>query len=510
MDKARIRIKKFLSLLFPENDSYGLIEVREFRQNLNYPFKKTFKTAKELCSYFPSDNCDVFFGIYKRGYKRKKGYIDGSIENCLHTRAIYLDFDGIELEQIKENIKKNKIPYPTAIIDSGHGYHCYWFLTEKYFDITTLIKAMQKATGSDPKAVDKARILRLPSSWNTKDTKNPKKCDIVELNDNRYDIKVFLDIFNIRIERSRKKSFTNTIDLNSMKINRHCITEMLNGVPDGFRHFSLGRLTKYFQQNGYKQNEVRQTLLNWNQRCNPSLPENEILSSFYKYWTTDYKLLGCNVPDITLQAKLSRFCCRKKCKFPIKDCKLDLSQSFGLNNLIFNDYRKKTGQQIIIFGLLLRHAEGLTSDQLEDKLTGKATGKPCIGRDNRKKALHSLKTNGFIKIVPKNRKAGEKDFYRVIKRGTFGRGFTVLTHGAINGAIDLRITPLLLKIYVLLCNFGWSELATPSLETLSKETGIPRSGISYHLHSLEEADYIKRYYKVNSKGANKLICKLLL
>ena len=121
-----------------------------------------------------------------------------------------------------------------------------------------------------------------------------------------------------------------------------------------------------------------------------------------------------------------------------------------------------------------------------------------------------MKTNDFINIVPRNRKAGKEDFYRIIKRGTFGRGFTVLTHGAINGAIDLRITPLLLKIYILLCKFGWSELATPSLETISKETGIPRSGISQHLKALEEADYIKRYYQVNSKGSNKLICKLLL
>jgi len=505
-----MRIKKFLSLLFPDNDSTGLIEVREFRQNLNNPFKKIFKTANELSAYSPPENNDVFFGIYKRGYKKKNWNIDGSKNNCIFTRVIYLDYDGMELYEVKSKINENKIPHPSAIINSGNGYHYYWVLTEKFFDITNLIKAMQRATGADPKAVDKARILRLPGSYNNKNNKSRKKCDIIELNENVYDVQVFLNIFNVDIEKEKRKTFTNTIDLSQLKINRYCIKEMLNGVPDGSRHFSLGRLIKHFQQLGYKKDDVRQTVLNWNQRNQPPLLEKELLSSFYKYWITDYKLLGCNIPDETLQAKLSRFCCRSKCKFPIKDCKLDLSQSFGLNNLIFNDYRKKTGQQIIIFGLLLRHTEGLTSSQLEEKLTGKATGKTCIGRDSRREALKSLKTNGFIDIIPSNRKAGKEDFYRVIKRGTFGRGFTVITHGAINGAIDGRITPLLLKIYVLLCNFGWSELATPSLNTLTKETGIPRSGISHHLKALEEADYIKREYQLNSKGANKLICKLLL
>ncbi len=52
---------------------------------------------------------------------------------------------------IELGIIKNKIPYPTAIINSGNGYHCYWVLTEKLFDITNLIKAMQMATGADPR-----------------------------------------------------------------------------------------------------------------------------------------------------------------------------------------------------------------------------------------------------------------------------------------------------------------------------------------------------------------------
>jgi hypothetical protein len=502
--------KKFFSLLFPDNDLSGLIEVREIFSSAQYTRKRFFKDVKELIAYSIPTNCNIFFGLYRRGYRKKKNLIDGSKDNCLHTRVIYLDFDHVELKEIKLRFRRNEIPYPTAIVNSGNGFHCYWVLKIDVFDITNLLRAMQKATGADSKAVDKARIFRLPGSYNVKDPNNKKKCDIIELNNNQYDVQVFLDMFNVEIELNKRREFRNKIDLSTLRINRNCILEILKGVPEGFRHFSLGRLTKYFQQCGYKQIDVRQTVLDWNQNCNPPLDDTDLLSSFYKYWTTDYKLLGCMIPDTTLQAKLSRFCNRKKCRFPIKDCKFNLSHSFGLNNLLFNDFRKKTGQQIIIYGLLIRHPEGLTSSQLEEKLVGKATGKPCIGRDSRRKALTSLKGNGFIEIINQNRKAGKENFYRIVKRGNFGRGFTVLTNGAINGAIDGRITPLLLKVYVLLCKFGWSELATPSLETLSKELGIPRSGISDHLKALEEADYIKRYYEENSKGANKLICRLLL
>ena len=510
MKQARRSINKFFSLLFPEEDRKGVIEVREIRSTAKFLRQRIFNSVNELQAYSPPDDCNVYYGLYKRGRKRRNNFIDGSKDNCIYTRVISLDYDNMGLDQIKSNISQNKIPSPAVIVSSGNGYHCYWVIKQKVYDISNLIKAMQKVTGADPNAVDKAHVFRLPGSYNVKDPNNRKKCEIIELNNNQYDVQVFLDLFKVDIELIKKKEFKNIIDLSSLRINRHCIKEIMKGVPDGFRHFSLGRLTKYFQQCGYKQKDVRQTILDWNQKCTPPLVDADLLSSYYKYWTTDYKLLGCVIPDMVLQAKLSRFCNRKKCKFPIKNCKFNLSQSFGLNNLIFNDYRKKTGQQIIIYGLLKRHPEGLTSSQLEEKLIGKASGNPCIGRDSRRMALKSLKTNGFISIIKQNRKAGKENFYRIIKGGTFGRGFTVLTNGAINGAIDGRITPLLLKIYVLLCKYGWSELATPSLETLSKETGIPRSGVSQHLKALEEADYIKRYYEENSKGASKLICKLFL
>jgi hypothetical protein len=231
-------INKFFSQLFPDTDPKGLIEVREIGNESECKF---FSNAAELITYSPPSDKNVYFGLYKRGYNKKGDRFDGSKSNCLSTRIIYLDFDYMTLDQIQLCLLENNIPVPTAIVNSGNGYHLYWVLTQPVYDLTNLIKAMQVATGADPRAVDKARTFRLPGSYNVKDPNNKKKCKIIELNEVQYDIQKFLDLFNVEITIEKKKEFKDTINLSTHSIEKHCIKEILKGVPDGFRHFSLGR-----------------------------------------------------------------------------------------------------------------------------------------------------------------------------------------------------------------------------------------------------------------------------
>lgn len=503
--------QQFFPLLFPDLKRNGLIEIREINTVDESVKKIFFNGLDKLSKYEPPNDKNIYFGLYVRGYKKKdNGKISGASYNCLRTHAICLDFDYLNLDKVKHNIKNAKIPNPSIIVRSGHGYHCYWILNKPFYDLTNLVKEMVKVTGADSNSTDKARVFRFPDTNNVKDTFNIKQCKIVSINDNVYDISVFHKLFPVPIEITQKKNYKNVIDYQNIGIKRYCIKQILKGVPDGFRHWSLGRLTKYFQQQGYKQEIVRQTVLEWNQTNKPPLPEKEILNSFYRYWTTGYKLLGCKIADVILQAKLSRFCDKAKCKMRFVGSELDFTKSFGLNNRIFNNYRIVTGYELILYGIFSRHPEGLTSSEIDEKLTNKTSGKLCMGRDNKRKALSSLCQKTFIQVIHKNKKAGKENFYSLKKQGTFGLGYTVLTNGAINGAIDGRITAKQLKIYALLCKYGWSKEAFPSLETLSKETGIDRTGISKHIKALEKADYLKRYYGNNNKRAMKLICQLLV
>jgi hypothetical protein len=506
-------MKSFCKSLFPYED-FGQIEVREIDPITEKTTKRVFKNAHDLLKYKPPDDKNVYVGIYKRGYKWKNGTIDGTKANCLTTRAIYLDCDGISLNEIRANLYYYKIPDPSFIVSSGNGFHLYWILKHQVYDTEALMKAMQKEIGADQRATEKARVMRLPGSYNVKNHNSIILCEIMESNDFKYDISIFTDLFDVKVEMKRIKH--STLLLDGINTYRFCIEQMLKGVDDGSkgkafgRHMSMGRIIKYLQQDGFKQEDTLQIILAWNERNNPPLKENDLLSSFYQYWETDYSLLGCKLPDIEQQAKLNHFCNREKCKFPMKNYELSLENTFDLNNLFFKDFKTKTGQQIIIYGLLKKYPEGLSTSQLVNKLTPKNSTKASVGKKNRSKALKSLRISGMVDVVEGNRKAGVEKFYRINPRGTFGKGYTIISNGAIFGAIDGRITAIQLKLYTLLVMYNWSKYKSPTVETLATKTGTTESNISHQLEKLENAGFIQRIYEMNEKNTEILKCRLLI
>lgn len=65
---------------------------------------------------------------------------------------------------------------PAVMVDSGHGYHAYWPLSEPLEATPANIKAVEAANGalaaflgSDPAVKDASRVMRLPGLVNTKD-----------------------------------------------------------------------------------------------------------------------------------------------------------------------------------------------------------------------------------------------------------------------------------------------------------------------------------------------------
>ena len=122
--------------------------------------------------------------------------------NCL-----FAEFDAKTVEGGKAAILSyidalwdhgNGLPFPTAIIDSGGGYHCYWLLE----NTVTVddgnrehVKALQAAwvslVGADPASSDLARVLRLPGTVNRK-YDPPRPVQIIEADYRRL---YLLDVF---------------------------------------------------------------------------------------------------------------------------------------------------------------------------------------------------------------------------------------------------------------------------------------------------------------------------
>ena len=91
------------------------------------------------------------------------------------------NFDGLALDEVRRRIDEAALPAPSMIVNSGHGFHCYWLLDEPLIDLDLWSRHQQALIdelGSDPCIKDAARIMRLPGFLNVKG--DPVVCDIVD------------------------------------------------------------------------------------------------------------------------------------------------------------------------------------------------------------------------------------------------------------------------------------------------------------------------------------------
>jgi predicted P-loop ATPase len=132
---------------------------------------------------------NVYFGIhpcYDVPPKSKTGntdrrYIRSQLEYIGVVNGLYSEFDGKDFDGGKPAARahvESLEPAPSVVIDSGGGYHCYWFLDDTWVlsndDDRQRARSLQKAwvtfTGGDQGAEDLPRVLRLPGSKNHKYT----------------------------------------------------------------------------------------------------------------------------------------------------------------------------------------------------------------------------------------------------------------------------------------------------------------------------------------------------
>lgn len=105
------------------------------------------------------------------------------LENIKELRALFIDLDVYKLEMTKQQVLywlneeyfNRSIPRANMIIDSGRGLYLIWMIESVSSQALSLWKAIEeylykqlKAFGADRKALDATRILRLPTTTNTK------------------------------------------------------------------------------------------------------------------------------------------------------------------------------------------------------------------------------------------------------------------------------------------------------------------------------------------------------
>lgn len=118
---------------------------------------------------------------------------DRNANNIRQFRALYVDIDNIENDQVYTGYKilelanKGVIPKPSMMVNSGRGIHLYWRIKHAPYsaiytwqNIEDMLIYRLKELGADSRTSDSSRILRLP---NTINSKNNEKAYVMYIDD---------------------------------------------------------------------------------------------------------------------------------------------------------------------------------------------------------------------------------------------------------------------------------------------------------------------------------------
>lgn len=482
----------YLRCLFPVlNNEY--IEIRPIHKgrgdNKNRSFLSTIEGAIHAAGQIPLDR-DIYVGLSTRKEK------SGKNEHCKTRHVIGLDYDPAKGNEIERKDVLNKYDEigirPAMTVFSGHGLHVYVAI-EACQDpelIVAITRKIAEKTGADTQAMTWAQVLRLPGTWNHKNGESlPVELDLQGCDpEKRYSLNELKEILDIKTDERKPAYSTETM------ADWPCINAMLQGVPEGHRNFTLGRIVRYLRLKTYTKKQAYDAVLEWNRRCSPPESIAQVQAAFNGYWHNNYTLLNCSMKDMRQQQILSHYCDQEACSIN-DNGELIFDNMVEMNNAeVFRDYKNKTGYDLIILGVILRYPEGLSTQQLIEKFIIPGKVNPSISTPTIRKSLRKLKAWGLIKTVKGSRRKGEYDFHRAILKGTFGRRYTLVSNGAIDGAINRRISPAALKLYILLLSYRFSftgRAVYPSEQTLANWMRVDQSRINQLKKELAGGGYMR-------------------
>ena len=163
-----------------------------------------------------TENYGIFFTFNQFTDTRK-------IDSCLGVNAWAIDMDekDIHREAQKARIKNSPLT-PSAIVESKHGYHCYWFAKDGTLDnYDEIIHRLVDHFDADPNAKDVSRLLRVPDYWHCKEPGDKFLVQCIFLKNDTYTEAEMLEAFPKRIELggvSSKEFWKIAAELNNKQV----------------------------------------------------------------------------------------------------------------------------------------------------------------------------------------------------------------------------------------------------------------------------------------------------
>lgn len=440
----------------------------------------------------------------------------GTEKDLITRTVIAFDFDKKDFSDdfthvdLINNFKELKLWYH-ALIDSGNGYHAYMMLepTKDIDRVVKVTKEIGKRLGADIQAMKSTQILRVPYTFNVKDPTRQKQVNIMKLFDKetirRYNID---DLYSRFCENEKDKQRGTGDKVTSHIINNtnipDCIEKMLlEGSKEGTRYEDLQKIVVTLRARNKSLNEIKALVKEWayKSRYKDNLDyRTEHIYNNLKHIKLDCK--GCkhsykcydkvesdfNYPDDFTVMTISE----------THASKLKPSKRKGARVMQSND--------ILIYGILKNHADGLYRSEIEKELTYKNT--ICLSKPTLTKALQSLEENKFIEVTTEER---GKKFYKLKESRADVELTYNISYGATYEAVKGNITTEELRLYNYMRYLHHKEQRENSKALkgnlfqftqidLAKAMGVTQGRISVMINNLLDELLLSVWYREPSKN----------
>jgi archaellum biogenesis ATPase FlaH len=251
---------KLLTVIFRNCDG-GLINIRILPEGENI-FVKLDEVEKipGLIKKYQASN--VYFGVASRSSE------DGTKRGIFQIPALFTDIDlnGTAPQAALDRLSEFPLK-PSAIIETGGGFHVYWVLKEpatsqQIPEVESYLRRLVRYVGGDKLATDASRILRIPGTLNQK-----RKKFEVKLKELHPDLEYNLSDFDILAPLPQEEARASNPDWKN---------EIFEGVGEGERNTALTRLAGRYVSKGLNKEEILPILLHANSAFKPPLPLREV------------------------------------------------------------------------------------------------------------------------------------------------------------------------------------------------------------------------------------------
>jgi hypothetical protein len=305
-------MNEFIRMLFEPED---IVEVRCLPRKQSAEKPKQFWTFAEdigdlsaKVSILNKQGYGIFAGILPRSHNS-----GGEDTDCLPGRVLWADLDGgVTPKKAISRVARLGMPTPTMVVNSGNGTHLYWQLNKKAYpaDLSAAVYSLAVYLHGDLKVFNPSRVLRIPGFVNTKDSENPKNCEIISFDESLvYSLSELCSKFpatRIPVAQDESKRLGGA----SVSSDRFALLKTalnyLEKVPSmtegSGRNNKAHELAKRLRDKGLSQDEVFIALRDgWDNRNIPPLGADELSTCVRTGFRYARKEAGCEPFDIPEQ-----------------------------------------------------------------------------------------------------------------------------------------------------------------------------------------------------------------